>query len=701
MKILFVFLYKTAVAVLALLVASTAFAAPQSGFYDGKFFLQLEDGEAAYYTLDGSLASKKNKNCFDYALDYDEEGNTTSTKKFCTHTHPYGGGVLIDDQSSTATDSYAAITTTSEKISNNYPIKPSLFNESIRIANKFIAVINQAYAHMVRFFHFLGYLFTGDLEPGARDVPGLPFLKFIPGKLPKGTVFRAANALAEPLATRVFFFTDSLQTELPIINITVPPDELFSYGKGVFVYGKNKPNWTDKRKIDAFVTMISKDKQHVFEQQMQLKVHGNASRKNAIKSMRLYPSKSGIQFDVFEEGGFLGFQRINLRNSGQDYDKTYLADATLHTVFRQLNFGVQRYKPYLVFINGQYYGILNARDRRDHHYIQTRFDLPTTDVDHIKRNKRVKRGDAEHWDATLTTLAELSPSTKAFSRYFTSRFDVESFYDYVAAQVFIANIDWPQNNIAYWRAKNTDAEHPFMDGKWRWLFYDADLYADWQKGKQATRHESLQRLMNYKQEEALSEQNLFGYALRNKDIQEAFVARFADLLNSTFLYVNIANTMDSFAHVIANEMERHIQRWEKPQDIHTWQTEMANMLAFFKERKKHQFEHLRSVFDLNDMYSLELNINNGSLGTVQLNSIEISTKTNELAGFALPWRGQYFQDMPLSLTAKPSSGHIFSHWSITGEYEGDITSRKIEIYPKENLAVTAVFEPVGKLEGKK
>ena len=49
--------------------------------------------------------------------------------------------------------------------------------------------------------------------------------------------------------------------------------------------------------------------------------------------------------------------------------------------------------------------------------------------------------------------------------------DIEQYMDYLIVEIFLANGDWPANNIKYWRAQSAT-------GKWRWILYDADMTMD-------------------------------------------------------------------------------------------------------------------------------------------------------------------------------------------------------------------------------
>ena len=78
--------------------------------------------------------------------------------------------------------------------------------------------------------------------------------------------------------------------------------------------------------------------------------------------------------------------------------------------------------------------------------------------------------------------------------------------------------------------------------------------------------------------------------------------------------------------------------------------------------------------------TVTINTSDSSKGTVQINTIEV-TET--------PWRGQYFQDFPPTLTALPKAGSIFVGWS------GSSTSTEATIQlpiPARTSSVTAIFK---------
>ncbi len=164
--------------------------------------------------------------------------------------------------------------------------------------------------------------------------------------------------------------------------------------------------------------------------------------------------------------------RINLRNSGNGGD-AYLKDAVIHQYLAGLAFGIQSYSPVITFLNGEYYGILNARERRDARYLESNYGVSRKSVDLIKANQKVQTGSDENWQEFVRFLQNNEPETDYFLTQVQGFIDIDSFIDLYSASIYLARNDWPANNNAYWRSATPTGTGP-DDGRWRWLLYDAD-----------------------------------------------------------------------------------------------------------------------------------------------------------------------------------------------------------------------------------
>ena len=57
------------------------------------------------------------------------------------------------------------------------------------------------------------------------------------------------------------------------------------------------------------------------------------------------------------------FKSLVLRNSGNDAGSTFLRDGFIQTIIKdRMDIDNQAYQPVLVYLNGEYFGLLNLRE---------------------------------------------------------------------------------------------------------------------------------------------------------------------------------------------------------------------------------------------------------------------------------------------------------------------------------------------------
>ena len=97
------------------------------------------------------------------------------------------------------------------------------------------------------------------------------------------------------------------------------------------------------------------------------------------RALRLYADNGYDDVNRFEYNIFPGlkdkngkditsFQRLILRNSGSDWLGTMFKDSVLQKMVSHLNGDIQAYRPSVVFIDGEFWGMYNIRERYDTRY---------------------------------------------------------------------------------------------------------------------------------------------------------------------------------------------------------------------------------------------------------------------------------------------------------------------------------------------
>ncbi len=638
------------------------------GFYTQNFDLTLSTTDpdvAIYYTLDGSEPSPSNLAGTSYV--YKNNYSSSSFLSRNSKTYLYNGSIPIVDRSS------------------------------------------QPYA-------------LGTINTTNSSSTWLPVNNYF-----KGTVVRVkaikSGALSPYSVTQTYFVSPqgSGKYDLPVVSIATDESGLFDYYQGIYVAGKvasdwvaSHPgeNWDGGRPANYNQRGLAWEKPAHFEyfeeggtlsyqHNIGLRVHGGWSRANYRKSLRMYARNSygtGDRFDYPFFGDLRAkgnpefqvkdFRRLILRNSGNDYDHTLYRDALMSDLVKQLPFATMASQPIIHFINGEYWGIMNLRERYDKYFLESHFGVSPEDVAILDAWGNVDEGypeDRTHFFDIVNHAESNSPALKNNYNWIKERVDVESLAQYYAAQIYFYNTDWPQNNMTFWRnrAGVFDVNVPLgLDGRWSWMLYDTDFGMSlWSQKYQLN---GLSRVMSSGANDPSS--RLFRRLLQNTEFKNLFVNVVSDQLNSCFKNDYISKKVDEFNAKISSSRAEHYNRWRSGTD------QGGVIKTFGSQRPGYVRAHTRSEFGLSDNVQLIISKQGG--GSVKVNSLLIDSNLPGLLNSSTPypWEGTYFKQIPIKLKAIDNVGYRFSHWIGVGNHLKE--EREIEITLTQNSSITAVFTQV-------
>jgi hypothetical protein len=103
------------------------------------------------------------------------------------------------------------------------------------------------------------------------------------------------------------------------------------------------------------------------------------------------------------------------------------------------------------------------------------------------------------------------------------------------------------------------------------------------------------------------------------------------------------------------------------------------MKEFATKRPAFVKNHIVEYFELPAFHQVELTVSNQEHGYIKINSLEIRDSS---------WTGDYFQDVPITVTAKPKFGYTFSHWE-NGSISTDAT---LVLNIQDTIILNAIFE---------
>ena len=537
----------------------------------------------------------------------------------------------------------------------------------------------------------------------------------------KGTVVRAklikAGALESKTVTKNYYVTPSGASRftLPVIALNLDENKLFDYNQGISVAGVDFDTWRTAHPADETPTIgnignffrggVENERvanfsyfvngTEVLNQDVGLRVHGGSSRIAQNRSFGLFPrsdyGKSTMDYKFFSDKTYDSFAGIVIHNSGNDYNQTLFRDALCQQLMRPLNVLTKGYQPTVMFIDGEYWGIMSLRDKVDTDYFKRVYNIGSSELDHLENETVVDSGDFVDYQTMIDYLNANSLATQANYNYITTRLDPDNFKDYWISEIFLENTDWPVNNIHYWRKRTAGyiANAPDgQDGRWRWLAHDMD-------DTFAVSNSNI----NLNSLAAATDPNgpdwpnapfstlILRKLLTNSTFKTEFINRFADLINTTYSTSHILSTMASMKTVLDPEATDQFARWKAPQDNDDWNYFLSIQTSFATQRPTYQRNHIRSQFGITNNINATVNVSNPIHGYVKMNTIDIKVGTPSITSNPYPWTGIYFSNIPVTLKAIANPGYTFSHW--TGASSS--TNAVITITSASNFSVTAVF----------
>ncbi|MGL1891646.1 MAG: CotH kinase family protein [Spirochaetaceae bacterium] len=518
-------------------------------------------------------------------------------------------------------------------------------------------------------------------------------------KLYKGSVIRAITySKGHPISdvvTNTYFISDKLNKRysMPVVSISTNSENLFDFNRGIYMLGKINKDWvknSPKEKIqgDNPANFNQRGKGWAIPFHMEyydldgksslsngglLRILGGWSRANPVKSLRL-DFNEPIKNIIYPDLDIKELNSIVLRTGANDWDHTIFRDTLMTSIVDDL-METQESKPAIVFINGEYWGIHNIRERMNQSYFKNHFNIPIKNIVVLENEGEVAEGDskgAESYKKILDFIENNDLSITTNYEYIKSKIDIENFVDYFATQIYYANSDWPGNNIRFWHDEKNDS-------KWRWMLYDTDfglgLY-DWTGG---VHHDTFDLVMNPNGPDWPNppwSTLLFRSLISNSDFKLLFLNRFCDLLNSRFSTINMKKELNEIIELYEPEMTEHLNRWGNPNDnLNRWKSKTEIISGFVSQRPKLIREKISRKFGLKGSVKLEINIKNGSVNVNTINNLESN------------WSGVYFKNTAITIKAIPNEGYTFTGWEgLTGS-----TNPVIQIKLDKNSILTPLF----------
>jgi len=382
---------------------------------------------------------------------------------------------------------------------------------------------------------------------------------------------------------------------LPILSLIVAEHDLISDSDGMMVLGQDawfdsgfkKPFWERnanyKRRGESSKKKVLVDyivnQEVVFHTMCDIQVSGNATRSFPQKSFKIKANQaysgSTFEFPFFKKKGLKSYQSIVVRNSGNDNTKTLFADLLMHTLAKKAKVLVQKGHPVIVYLNGNYWGIYNLRERIDTYFIAESEKVKLEEITLLEgAYADLKDGlvsDQTEFIDLVNGLVDLKKVGDEDLEKVKGKVKIKSFIDYIILETYYANGDWLHNNVIWYKAGGK---------KWQWILNDLD-YGLTYLGKEQVEANLFQYLNTSKAINA----KFFRTLLKNSKFKKQFKKRANKLMEELFNDERIEKAYLKYFEQIQNELPLQVKRWRGNFTFEIWLDNCQQNLNFLKDRR--------------------------------------------------------------------------------------------------------------------
>ncbi len=559
-------------------------------------------------------------------------------------------------------------------------------------------------------------------QPNAHSLiptnhqPGTDYYGWRP---PRGEVFKVNVVRARafrpgyaPSATVTGTFVvdpnPASRLPLPVVSLVTDPVHLFDDTTGIYVPGIHAvPGnaWSgnyfqagDDWERPVHVELFDTGGQRLLGQDCGMRVHGNFTQSFPQKSLLLYARSeygaSHFNAALFPELPYDAYKRVIVRNTGNAWREQGFRDLAFQIMSAGLGFETQAGRPAVHFVNGEYWGLTNLRERYDEDYFIRCYGLPEEEVALLENNATVEEGPAAERDRFLALrnfIDTADMTLPASMDHVRGQMDVANFLAYMSAEIYSCNRDWPGNNVRFWRrsvAQVDTTAAPGWDGRWRWVMYDVD------SGLKDPWHDALAQATATNgpswPNPPWSTAMLRGL-LENPGFRDAFINSVADNLNSRFSPQRGVAVIDSLAAIYAPAISAWQNRWDIS---YNWTNGVQWLRDFVNQRPDYLRQHVIDHFGLAGTTTVTLAVDDPAGGRIRINRLLVDGGLPGLPdpGEPYPWTGAYFQGVPVTVTAEPLPGHFFTGWQ-----DGPAEAARVVTPGADPVSLVATFAPQGDL----
>ncbi|MCW3071800.1 MAG: hypothetical protein JWO44_1690 [Bacteroidetes bacterium] len=413
----------------------------------------------------------------------------------------------------------------------------------------------------------------------------------------------------------------------------------------------------------------------------------------------------GLNYKVFSNKARKSFQRIIFKAAANDNypfesGGAHIRDSYAHTLAQRgnLNLDARTWKPSIVYVNGQYWGVYDTREKVD--------DSDFTDYYYNQNDPNVEflqtwggtweayapsPGTATaDWNSIRNYITSNNMAVQANYDYVDSIFNTKSFVDYFVFNSWLVTMDWLNWNTAWWRGMDPAGDKK----KWRYTLWDLDAIMGHYVNYTGIPDESSQadpcNVETLPDPGGQGHTQILNALMANPGFKQYYEARYIDLMNTSLSCDFALPLYDSMIAVIQPEMTGQVTKWGG--SFSAWQANAQRFRDSIDARCTALTQGLIDCYNLTGPYAITYDVSPAGAGEIKINSI---TPANYI------YTGNYFGGIVTKLKATASSSaYVFDHWQMDNHTPSPGTnSDSAEVSFTQSDNVVAVFRRIGEPPG--
>ena len=336
------------------------------------------------------------------------------------------------------------------------------------------------------------------------------------------------------------------------------------------------------------IEVYTEDGAQMLSENCALRLHGQGSRKYQQKGFKVIARReygtNRFRAPLFTGRDYTEYQSFLLRASSEDGRLTRMRDSILTALARGTDVLYQETELCVLYINGEYWGHYNMRERICAAMIcqYEGWEGQEDEIDIVKGNDQVLRGSNASFAAMLDYLRQNGvPDDETLARV-GEEIDLDSFIAYQALQIFVGNAD--TLNVKRYRNRNAD-------GKWHWAIFDLDwgFYVD---------TNSIRRWLDPQGmgSSLATDNTLFIALMGNPTFYDRFLTYMGDMLSTQWTSLRIVEMIRERYLALTPELPRHQARWGQSRE--NFEERVAELVEYAKTRPRKLVGYFRDTLGL-------------------------------------------------------------------------------------------------------